>query len=70
MPEIPSTTTTTTTTSTTTSTTPTPSMPYLNLEANHDDSARFNLAKTLDSIALWHKLQAINGDSRQGKCSL
>lgn len=58
---------TTTTTTSTTTTTLKPTLPYLNLEQNVDESDSINLAKTLDSISLWHKLQAMNNaEGRQG----
>ncbi|XP_037815653.1 uncharacterized protein LOC119606282 [Lucilia sericata] len=56
---IPQTLPTTTTTTSTTTTTVKPTLPYLNLEQNVDTDS-INLAKTLDSISLWHKLQAMN----------
>ncbi|XP_005180564.1 uncharacterized protein LOC101900020 isoform X1 [Musca domestica] len=57
----PSTTTTTTTsTTTTTTTTPKPDLQYLNFEQNLEEPENLNLAKALDNIALWHKLQAMN----------
>lgn len=59
---------TTTTTTSTTTTTVKPTLPYLNLEQNDEDPEGINLAKTLDSISLWHKLQAMNKiEGRQGK---
>ncbi|KAM7364347.1 uncharacterized protein ACRADG_000880 [Cochliomyia hominivorax] len=57
---LPQTMPTTTTTTSTTTTTVKPTLPYLNLEQNLDENDSINLAKTLDSISLWHKLQAMN----------
>lgn len=60
-------TTSTTTTSTTTTTTAKPTLSYFNVEQNIEDNDNVNLAKTLDSISLWHKLQAMNNaEGRQG----
>ncbi|GBP98033.1 hypothetical protein EVAR_71492_1 [Eumeta japonica] len=55
-----STTTSSTTTSTTTATTLKPTLPYLSLEKNINDPGSNNIAKALDSISLWRKLQAMN----------
>uniref|UniRef100_A0A1I8PJL1 Uncharacterized protein n=1 Tax=Stomoxys calcitrans TaxID=35570 RepID=A0A1I8PJL1_STOCA len=60
-PSTTSSTTTTTTTSTTT-TTAKPTLPYLNFEQSLEDPENLNLAKALDSIAVWHKLQAMNNN--------
>uniref|UniRef100_A0A1A9WGF6 Uncharacterized protein n=1 Tax=Glossina brevipalpis TaxID=37001 RepID=A0A1A9WGF6_9MUSC len=54
-------------TTTTTTTTTTTAAPYLKLEQNLQEtsSENLNLAKALDSISLWHKLQALdNGDGQ------
>lgn len=52
----------------TTTTTTTTTLPYVKLEQNlqETDSENLNLAKTLDSISLWHKLQALNTEDGQG----
>ncbi|XP_037884450.1 uncharacterized protein LOC119634392 isoform X3 [Glossina fuscipes] len=59
-------------TTTTTTTTTTTALPYVKLEQNlqETDSENLNLAKTLDSISLWHKLQALNNEDGQDLADL